>query len=1337
MDSKRRFFKGLRREPREERANDLIGNGEPAPKVEIPKGSIADLISAASGSTAQHLYRLAPQTTNPTPINQKPVLKSGETLWSRAYTSLLKSNPNLLKTYETLLLNTNSNNLDTQGLNKQEQITAMVQNKQDMLESKQWTIKISGKSLKVKDQVKGIMEAFKKVKELGAALASIDPIIFGLPWAGVSFLLSVSWQFINVYDSKFHLRRCILGSKLLTGVTSEDEKYYKWTSLQDSRELRDIHDRINLQVSIQPSTITPLYFEVPTGRKIPHFIGRREILARVDSTYLKRSSSKAGVVVLRGLGGQGKTQIALKYCHVSRSKFEAMFWVDASSESSVIRSFEKIYAKIKRPGNDCRSGEKKLEFVKTTIRTWNFWWLIAFDNYDTPKTFSLEDYIPHSIHGSVLVTTRHKDVDALVENTAAAIELLGLPDKEALQLLYQQSGTKENGVNKIHGLSVERRLRYHALAITQTGVYIKNSKLDFSAFESHYSRRRKHILKYPIPMNRYTKSLSEFEKETALNVFTTWELSFDELEAQPKRTDLEKLLTTLAFFDPLDISEELFSTYLSCQLPWTYKYPGFAFCQREAGVWNRDAFADALQILESLSLIQSFHASTNGEYHISLHPLVKDWIRLRTEEALCEEYTVLVAEMIAFQAMLNLPEVDFVYLYAHEGNIGYITTPDVVEGFYDESQNKPSLYESFYFGELMIYRVLNSMQFSEKAKAIGGCLLERQKKFHWEDTWQSSFFVKEGIQDVLSILGMTEEAFMELLGRRLKEFGELEKALRLQRKVLEYNKKNRSDDNPILLKSLFKVAKTFIELGITEEAEQLYRTVVDLQVKLPEEAHVTTLKSKIKLAKILEKTTQTEEANKLCTEIFSFASTWAVLNSDEKGDAKIIDLIDDLGSTLENLNRYEDSLALSQQRLKLVEQYHSEEFFQLRSATVLVALYFQELNRFDEAEQFFFQKTGYCVLLRYLAKKEKVEELARDALQRLKEWRGEKSIEFRKWNGSPSLSWLHQTSKGLQDLDAYYDQVLGSIDDVTDEERYAAWRAWKVKVGEEVVIDAKKVRGFFSRYPAAISVGATDVKSALSAVAREASQPDSRERRRALIRHSNAYGDPFSICHCSAEVERLILLASIIEVMWIHDDVTEELDHGAACREHSALTEVLEIDVQPSDFISKNARQSALAAVLRKAIDLDPEKAPKMIETLRDYLATFDSRDDDFDRMEEYMPYRVANCGYWQQYDFTMGNILGLTNDYFSWNIEKNQTTDRIRNGVRVLIRQHNISPDAAKLMLLGLIVEEETKAARLKQERLERPVSYELSMYFEAIELYVGGSCFWHATAPRYRVFE
>lgn len=106
-------------------------------------------------------------------------------------------------------------------------------------------------------------------------------------------------------------------------------------------------------------------------------------------------------------------------------------------------------------------------------------------------------------------------------------------------------------------------------------------------------------------------------------------------------------------------------------------------------------------------------------------------------------------------------------------------------------------------------------------------------------------------------------------------------------------------------------------------------------------------------------------------------------------------------------------------------------------------------------------------------------------------------------------------------------------------------------------------------------------------------------------------------------------------------------------------------------------------------------------------------------------------------YDVALGNVLGLTNDYFSWNIEKDQVTDRVRNGVRVLMKEHNVTADIAKVLLLGVIVEEEGKAAKLKEKRLKEPVSEEVALYFEAIELYVGGSCYWHATAPRYQVFE
>jgi hypothetical protein len=84
-------------------------------------------------------------------------------------------------------------------------------------------------------------------------------------------------------------------------------------------------------------------------------------------------------------------------------------------------------------------------------------------------------------------------------------------------------------------------------------------------------------------------------------------------------------------------------------------------------------------------------------------------------------------------------------------------------------------------------------------------------------------------------------------------------------------------------------------------------------------------------------------------------------------------------------------------------------------------------------------------------------------------------------------------------------------------------------------VQGYKVPVFFSRYPAGISIAAQEVEDALRKIDEEASEEGTRERRRALIRHTNPYGDPFAVCHCSAFPDRLILLSCLIEVMWIHD----------------------------------------------------------------------------------------------------------------------------------------------------------------------------------------------------------
>ncbi|KAI2853848.1 hypothetical protein CBS147343_8656 [Aspergillus niger] len=253
-------------------------------------------------------------------------------------------------------------------------------------------------------------------------------------------------------------------------------------------------------------------------------------------------------------------------------------------------------------------------------------------------------------------------------------------------------------------------------------------------------------------------------------------------------------------------------------------------------------------------------------------------------------------------------------------------------------------------------------------------------------------------------------------------------------------------------------------------------------------------------------------------------------------------------------------------------------------------------------------------------------------------------------------------------------------------------------------INAFDVPEHFSRYPAGIANNAVEVETAINKVIDASCSSGSKEWKKAKIRHSNPDNNPFAICHCTAFPDRLIMLSCIIELAWINDDVTEELEHKA------------------------------------KACGVDPASAPAVVKVLTNYLRTFDASDEDFTTMDKYNPYRVANCGYWissffirwgmdltltdaeyaqiASFDFSMGIILGLTNDYYSWAVEKDQVTDRMRNAVRVLMNEYNVPDTIAKSLLRGLIVDEEEKAARLKREILDDGPSAAVMQYIDAIEL-------------------
>jgi hypothetical protein len=362
-------------------------------------------------------------------------------------------------------------------------------------------------------------------------------------------------------------------------------------------------------------TVVKSFYMVP-NRRVRGFIGREDILEKIEDGF--SAEGRPCVMVIRAMGGQGKTQVALEYCHRAKDqRFKAIFWLDAMSESSLRKGFRTIAEQIKPPEMiiDDDSG---VDLVLEKLGEWPEPWLMILDNYDDPKMFNnLQEYMPGE-DGCFLVTTRHADTDAMTD-PENVIELPGLDERSALDLLFKQSQIKETETNVEEGKHIVGRLGFHPLAITQAGTYMKLRKIKLHDFLVYYKRQRLSILQQTPQMSQYRRKLGKLnhaDTETALNVFTTWELSFQLLLASETSgtsntgSNMESdLLTLFAFFDCKDISEELFKAFCCCpkfQESRSSTGPSLSLdlLLDESGNWDDDKFAGILIDLYQHALLQ-------------------------------------------------------------------------------------------------------------------------------------------------------------------------------------------------------------------------------------------------------------------------------------------------------------------------------------------------------------------------------------------------------------------------------------------------------------------------------------------------------------------------------------------------------------------------------------------------------------------------------------------------------------------------------------------------------------------------------------------------------------
>jgi NB-ARC domain len=167
-------------------------------------------------------------------------------------------------------------------------------------------------------------------------------------------------------------------------------------------------------------------FSLSEVSETEHFVARQEELAEMHK--ILGGNDMRQTVVLHGLGGIGKTQVAVAYTKLHRADYSAIFWLNIKDEDSLKQSFARAARRILREHPLASrlhtvAEDSNLDDVVEAVKQWldhpkNTRWLMVFDNYDNPKlpgnldhgTIDIRWFLPEAYHGSIIVTTRSSQV---------------------------------------------------------------------------------------------------------------------------------------------------------------------------------------------------------------------------------------------------------------------------------------------------------------------------------------------------------------------------------------------------------------------------------------------------------------------------------------------------------------------------------------------------------------------------------------------------------------------------------------------------------------------------------------------------------------------------------------------------------------------------------------------------------------------------------------------------------------------------------------------------------------------------------------------------------------
>ncbi|KAL8674025.1 MAG: hypothetical protein Q9168_001557 [Polycauliona sp. 1 TL-2023] len=362
----------------------------------------------------------------------------------------------------------------------------------------------------------------------------------------------------------------------------------------------------------RPSVPLPSYasatglFVVPFERD-EHFIGRASSLQAIAASFEHQNR-----VAIAGMGGVGKSQIAIEYCYRFKlSKPGAhVFWVYGGTIARFYQAYKRIAQQINLPGWDDPEGSI-LELVSSWLSSTQDVYLLVVDNADNIEHWwpgkyksgaSLDDpsknlskFLPDGRQNSqLLITTRDNRVASRLARKGKPIPVQPMSEDEASSLFLSKLGSERSNIDEgnVHALLDE--LDHLPLAVSQAAAFIQENGISIEEYTSALQGKEAEEFLH--------EELDDVRRdEDSINsVYRTLKLSYDQIKQQKPRA--AELLCLLAMLDRQSIPKSLLK--------------------------------HTAEVTTSLGVLQSFNLVTTraGLQSFQMHRLVQSFVRISVEK---------------------------------------------------------------------------------------------------------------------------------------------------------------------------------------------------------------------------------------------------------------------------------------------------------------------------------------------------------------------------------------------------------------------------------------------------------------------------------------------------------------------------------------------------------------------------------------------------------------------------------------------------------------------------------------------------------------------------------